>query len=428
MNHEQFKLLTQKAPLLMDGATGTHLQAAGMPTGVAPELWVLDNPSVLQNLQRKYMAAGSSIVFTATFGANRAKMARHKIDGSGIEQINRLLAEVSVHARDSFCRTLPERQVMVAGDIGPTGHFLYPAGDLSLSELIEIFREQIRGLLAGGVDLFVIETMMDLAEVRAAVLAIQAECDLPVLASLTFAENGRTLAGNSPLACLITLAALGVDACGINCSFGPEKLGELIEPLRSITPIPLLLKPNAGLPILVDGQTIFPMQALPFAAAMKPLALSPVRLLGGCCGTTPDHIAALAGTLEESENRLMGELPELPAIICSARQSWLTSDCSALPTVDCYDPDALVDEVIEQLDDDSPAVILDFDNLPEETPVTEILEALQQLQVMAAVPLIFRAGNNELLEQLLRHYCGRAGVIGRQPAKSYGSLTVCPDG
>lgn len=428
MNHENFRLLIHNELLVLDGATGTHLQAAGMPTGCAPELWVLDNPAVLQDLQRRYMLAGSRIIFTSTFGANRAKLARHKIDAGKIEQINRQLAEISVNARDSFCREQTGRQVMVAGDIGPTGRFLYPAGDLTLSELIDIFSEQVRGLLAGGVDLFVIETMMDLSEVRAAVQSIQSLCDLPIMASLTYAENGRTLTGNSPLECLVTLAAMGVDACGINCSFGPEKLGELIEPLRAISPIPLLLKPNAGLPALIDGQTVFPMQALPFAAVMKDLARPPVRLLGGCCGTGPEHIAVLADLLRQSDRRVMAELPDLPPMICSARQTWLATDCSTLPVIDCQDIDSLVDDVVDVFDDEPSAVILDFDGLPAGYSVPDLLEALQQLQVMVTVPLIFRTDNPGLLEQLLRHYCGRAGVIGTCPVKSYGALSVCPAG
>lgn len=431
MNHDQFRLLTRQGLLLLDGATGTHLQAAGMPPGHSPETWVLDNPVVLQDLQNRYMAAGSSIIFTATFGANRIKMTRHGLDSTGVERINRQLAEVSVAARDAFCRQHAGRQVLVAGDIGPTGSFLYPAGDLSLSELINIFREQVRGLLAGGVDLFVLETMMDLAEVRAAVLAVQCECSLPVLASLTFAENGHTLTGNSPVECLITLAALGVDAFGINCSFGPERLGELIEPLRSISPIPLLLKPNAGLPVLIDGQTVFPMQAEAFADVMVQLAREPVRLLGGCCGTSPDHLAALSRSLQEAGRQTAQEflnLPGLPAIICSARQSWPVGDCYDLPVVECTDPDNLLDDAVEVLADAPSAIILDFDSLPGDVPRTDVLEAMNQLQVMVTVPLVFRAADPGLLEELLHHYCGRAGVAGPLPATSYGALLVCPAG
>jgi len=426
MNRQNFRQLAATRHLLLDGATGTHLQAAGMPAGISPEIWVLENPDILKRLQGQYLSAGSNIILAATFGASRIKMARHLPLGN-IEQINRQLAAISVLTRDSFLQDNPDRLVLVAGDLGPTGSFLYPAGDLTLSELTDIFREQVRGQLAGGVDLFMIETMMDLAEVRAAVMAVQAECDLPVLASLTFAENGRTLAGNSFSECLITLAALGVDACGINCSFGPEKLGELIEPLRTVSPIPLLLKPNAGLPVLIDGKTVFPMPAQPFAAAMKELAADPVRLLGGCCGTGPGHLAALAGVLSESINTADLDLPVLPETICSARQTWqITSDAS-LPAIDCHDPDSLVDDVIDALDDEPPAVIIDFDCLPPDTEPAVILEALQQLQITVSVPLIFRTVQVEWLEQLLCHYCGRAGVIGALPPNAYGALSFNPE-
>lgn len=426
MNREEFRLLVSTRHILLDGATGTHLQAAGMPAGVSPEIWVLQHPEILQNLQAQYLSAGSNIILTATFGANRIKMAHVQAAGN-IEQINQQLAAISVQTRNNYLKGNSDRPILVAGDIGPTGSFLYPAGDLTLNEMTDIFREQIRGQLAGGIDLFMIETMMDLAEVRAAVLAIQAECDLPVMASLTFAENGRTLAGNSFSECLITLAALGVDACGINCSFGPEKLGELIRPLRSLSPIPLLLKPNAGLPVLIEGKTVFPMQAHPFATAMKSLADEPVRLLGGCCGTGPSHLAALTEMLSENKKAGQLQLPALPDCICSARQTWPFVPDAGLPAVDCHDPDSLVDDVIDALEDEPPAVIIDFDCLPADTESAVILEALQQVQITVAVPLIFRTVRIEWLEQLLRHYCGRAGVIGSLPAKSCGALQLCPE-
>ncbi|HAL74747.1 MAG TPA: hypothetical protein DCM45_06630 [Clostridiales bacterium] len=426
MNRSDFRQLASTRHLLLDGATGTHLQAAGMAAGISPEIWVLEHPEVLENLQGQYLAAGSNIILTATFGANRMKMARHHAS-ENIEQVNRQLAALSVQIRDRFRQENPDRLVLVAGDLGPTGSFLYPAGDLTLGEMTDIFREQVLGQLAGGVDLFLIETMMDLAEVRSAVMAVQSECDLPILASLTFAENGRTLAGNSFSECLITLAALGVDACGINCSFGPEKLGELIEPMRILSPIPLLLKPNAGLPVLIDGQTVFPMQAQPFAKAMKDLAADPVRLLGGCCGTGPSHLAALADVLASDKKVGQLNLPMLPDIICSARQTWQVVPDASLPAIDCHDPDSLVDDVIDVIDDEPPAVIIDFDCLPPDTEPAVILEALQQLQVTVAVPLVFRTNQEKLLEQLLRHYCGRAGVIGKLPPKANGALSVNPE-
>lgn len=424
MNKQQFHQLLQQGPALLDGGTGTHLQAGGMPSGVAPEIWVLEHPDVLKTLQKNYMKAGSRIICTSTFGANRAKMSRYISGDTNVHSINSQLASISVGIRDQYCRENPGRPVYVAGDIGPTGHFLFPAGDMALSELVGIFREQVRGLLAGGVDLFILETMIDLAEIRAALLAVQAECTLPILASLTYEENGHTLAGNSPLECLITLAALGVDACGINCSFGPEKLGELIEPLRQISPVPLILKPNAGLPVLVDGTTVFPMGAEAFANSMLPLVRTPVLLVGGCCGTGPDHIAALHAGLAEKAAGQSQSMPVLSAMICSARQTWQVEGTAGLPVIDVGSPDALADDVMDVLDDEPPAVILDFDSSPSRDIWPDLLESLQQLQIMVSVPLIFRSSDVELLGQLLYHYCGRAGVIGPLPEAACGALAL----
>lgn len=424
MNHSQFTQLLAQGPVLLDGATGTHLQAAGMPTGVCPEIWVSEHPDVLQDLQSAYFRAGSQIIYTFTFGANRPKLSHYQLSDE-VEAFNGRLAAISTAVRDQFRQSDPARTFLVAGEMGPTGRFLFPAGDLSLAELIEIYREQVRGQLAAGVDLFVIETMMDLAETRAAVLAVQAECDLPVMASLTYTDNGRTLSGNSPLECLLTLAGLGAAACGINCSFGPDKLGELIEPLRAISPIPLLLKPNAGLPQLINGHTVFPMDPADFALVMKPLAHGCVLLLGGCCGTGPNHIASLGNLLSMGLSHKTGVIADvLPTMICSARQSWAVENTAALPVIECLDPDNLIDDIYEALDSDPPAVILNFDSAVSEDSLPLWLETLQQLQVMLATPLIFCTSEADLLEQLLHHYCGRAGVIGISPPKAYGAINI----
>lgn len=424
MNHTQFMQLLEQGPILLDGATGTHLQAAGMPAGICPEIWVTEHPDVLQDLQSAYFRAGSQIIYTFSFGANRPKLSHYPLT-EDVESFNGRLAAISTAVRDQFRRSDPQRTFLVAGEMGPTGRFLFPAGDLSLAELIDIYREQVRGQLAAGVDLFVVETMMDLAETRAAVLAVQAECDLPVMATLTYTDNGRTLSGNSPLECLLTLAGLGVAACGINCSFGPEKLGELIEPLRAISPIPLLLKPNAGLPQLINGQTVFPMDPAAFALVMKPLAHGCVLLLGGCCGTGPNHIASLGHLLSMGlahEARMSAKA--LPQMICSSRQSWTVENTADLPAIECCDPDNLIDDVYEAMDNEPPAVILDFDKAVNADDLPLWLETLQQLQVMIATPIIFRTDDSQLLEQLLHHYCGRAGVIGISPSKTYGALII----
>lgn len=426
MTQAELVEMLQNRPLLLDGATGTHLQAAGLPTGMSPEAWVLDNPDVLRNLQHAYYQAGSQIVLTFTFGGNRPKLTSQFAPEPDVSAINHKLAEISTGLRDDLKKKNPSCSLLVAGDIGPTGHFLYPAGDLTLSTMVGIYREQVRGLLAAGVDLFVVETMMDLSETRAAVLAIQSECNLPVIATLTFAGNGRTLSGNDPLACLLTLAGLGVSACGVNCSFGPEKSGELIGPLLEISPIPLVLKPNAGLPQLVDGKTVFPMDPDAFAVRMLTLARSGIQILGGCCGTGPDHIRVLSGRLNEmqSENPIFSRSRKLPPLICSPRHACRTDQAADWPVVECGGIDNLIDDVLDTIADESAAVVLEIDgNLPQ-SEWDNLGDAIVQIQAISANPLIFRTKNPVLLETLLRLYCGRAGYAGAKPARNYGALFI----
>ena len=429
MNDDTFKQLTGSGLILLDGATGTNLQAAGMPSGVCPELWILENPSVLQDLQRAYFAAGSQIVYAPTFGASRLKLVSHQVDPNETSDINRRLTRLSTAVRDEFRLANPGRTFLVAGDLAPTGRFLFPTGDLSWAELIGTYREQVRAMLESDVDLFVIETMMDMGETRAAVRAVQAECDLPVMVSLTLEENGRTLSGNSMLEGVVTFASMGVSAFGLNCSFGPERLGALLEPILPISPIPLLVKPNAGLPCLIDGKTVFPMDPESFAQAMKPLIAKGVRLFGGCCGTKPAHIQALAQTLStvsrHEADQKDGNFPVLPAMICASRKTWLFDSLDRVLMAECSDPDSLIDDVFDLLDDDPPAICLDLDAaVSDERSYDAMAEALQQLQVMIQTPLIFRSENPILIERLLEVYNGRAGVQTSQPVDLHGALRL----
>lgn len=429
MNKETFKQLTETGLVFLDGATGTNLQAAGMPSGICPELWILDHASILQDLQRAYYASGSQIIYAPTFGASRLKLASHRVDPNETFEINRRLASLSTAVRDEFRIANPGQTFLVAGDLAPTGRFLFPTGDLSWAELTSVYREQVRALLESDVDLFVIETMMDMGETRAAVRAVQAECDLPVMVSLTLEENGRTLSGNSMLEGIVTFASMGVSAFGLNCSFGPEKLGALLEPILPVSPIPLLVKPNAGLPCLIKGRTVFPMDPESFAQAMKPLAAKGVRLFGGCCGATPAHIQALAQTMAtvslDMANRKAGSLPDLPAMICAARRTWLVESLDNVLMAECSDPDSLIDDVYELIDDDPPAICLDLDAaVSDECSYDAIAEALQQLQVMIQTPLVFRSENPILIERLLEVYNGRAGIQTSQQVNLHGALKL----
>lgn len=270
--------------LLLDGATGTMLQAAGLPAGVAPEKFCLENPSVLADIHRQYIRAGANIITTSTFGANSFKL----WPGADAAAVNRRLCEIARACVDESGAD----SLFVAGNVGPSGFFAKPLGDVEPRDLIAAFEEQIKGLVAGGADLVFIETQFDLAEARAAVIAARRVCDLPVMVSMTF-ENGRSLTGSTPEIFAETMLNLGCAVIGSNCSLGPLEMRPVIEKLLEVSSTPVMAEPNAGLPVLVDGKTVFPLDSEEFAAQTAVFAEMGARILGGCCGTTPGHIAAL---------------------------------------------------------------------------------------------------------------------------------------
>ena len=275
--------LASQRTLILDGAMGTMLQARGLPAGEHPEVFCLNRPGVLQGIHEEYIAAGADCILTCTFGGSRLKLPA----GLEVEPFNRRMAEIARQAADSA-----GRQVFVGGDMGPCGQFVQPLGDLPPLELYEVYREQVRGLVAGGVDFLIIETQFDLAETRIAVAAIRAETELPILASMTF-EQGTSLTGSSPEIFTETMLNLGVDAIGLNCGAGPEEMAPLVERFLAVSSVPVFAEPNAGLPELVGDATVFRLPPEPFAVQTAEFVRKGVRLVGGCCGTSPAHIAAL---------------------------------------------------------------------------------------------------------------------------------------
>ena len=285
MTRQEFAELTKNGPVILDGATGTNLQNAGMPVGVCPEQWILENPDVMVKLQEDYVAAGTNILYAPTFTANRIKLEEYGLQDR-LEEMNRELIAISKRAAKG--------RALVAADMTMTGQQLYPIGDLMFEDLVDVYKEQARVMAEAGADLFVVETMMSLQECRAAVLAIKEVCDLPVMVSLTYNPDGRTLYGTEPATATVVLQGLGADAIGINCSTGPE---DMIEPVRQMTQfatIPILAKPNAGLPELENGKTVYRTDAAEFASWGKKLVEAGAAIIGGCCGTTPEHIRALS--------------------------------------------------------------------------------------------------------------------------------------
>lgn len=285
MTRQEFAELIKNGPVILDGATGTNLQNAGMPVGVCPEQWILENPDVMVKLQEDYVAAGTNILYAPTFTANRIKLEEYGLQDR-LEEMNRELIAISKRAAKG--------RALVAADMTMTGQQLYPIGDLMFEDLVDVYKEQARVMAEAGADLFVVETMMSLQECRAAVLAIKEVCDLPVMVSLTYNPDGRTLYGTEPATATVVLQGLGADAIGINCSTGPEDMIEPVRQMAQFATIPILAKPNAGLPELENGKTVYRTDAAEFASWGKKLVEAGAAIIGGCCGTTPEHIRALS--------------------------------------------------------------------------------------------------------------------------------------
>lgn len=292
---------------LLDGAMGTMLQAAGMPVGQLPELWNIQHPEIVTRIQRGYVEAGSRVIFANTFGANR-----HKLSGSGYD-VEAVISAGIRAAREAA----GDEPVRVALDVGPIGQLLEPLGTLSFAEAYDIFREMVTAGERAGADLIVFETMSDLYEAKAAVLAAKEHTNLPVWVTMTFEATGRTFVGVTVPAMAMTLTGLGVDALGFNCSLGPKELLPMVEELAHWTNLPLILKPNAGLPDPSTGAyTITPEE---FAEEMVQAAKLGVTIMGGCCGTTPDFIKALGSRLAETRPGTRSKADRHG--ICSATQA-----------------------------------------------------------------------------------------------------------
>lgn len=280
MTKEEFILLTKKA-VLLDGATGSNLMAAGMPRGICTEQWVLEHPEVLLRLQEAYVEAGSQIIYAPTFGGNRKNLASHGLE-KNIADINHRLVSLSQQASRG--------RALIAGDITTLG-MLSPAGPLFYEEAFEIYREQISFLKEAGVDLLVAETMIQLDETLAALDAAHDVCDLPVLCSMSVEADGSIFTGGNVIEACAALESAGADAVGLNCSVGPDQLVSVVRNICETVSVPVLAKPNAGMPLIDEkGNAVYSMTAPEFGQHMAALQKAGATLLGGCCGTTPEFI------------------------------------------------------------------------------------------------------------------------------------------
>lgn len=310
-----FREIIRERVLVLDGAMGTMLQARGLKAGKSPEEMNLSLPDVVAGIHREYLEAGADILVTNTFGGSRAKLEHYGLE-AGVNDINRAAVKIA--------RSVVGERAYVAGSIGPTGRFVEPVGDATFNEMKQIFAGQAAALIDAGADLLTLETFLDIKEIRAALIAIrELSSTIPVLAMLTFDDNGRSVLGTSPQAAAITLEACGADVVGSNCGLGPDGMTAVMESMRSVTRLPLISQANAGLPTLVDGATIFPASPDEMTLYHDRLLALNVRIIGGCCGTTPAHIRAIRTALDARDQSWRQTGPDPAITFLSSRSSFV---------------------------------------------------------------------------------------------------------
>lgn len=289
MTREEFQALVKKGPILLDGGTGSCLRTMGMPVGVCTEQWIYEHPEVMEELQKAYAEAGTQIIYAPTFGANRISLGNLGLEDR-VEELNRELV----------LRTLENvgGRALVAGDMSTTGKAMEPYGPMTYDGLLEVYKEQIGFLAEAGADLLVAETLLSLDEALVICDAARAVCDLPLMMSFSCESDGSLYMGGTVFEAAATLEAMGVDAVGVNCSVGPDQLGSVIRNLRENASVPILVKPNAGLPTITEtGEAVYSMGAEEFAPHILKLMECGASIVGGCCGTTPDYIRNIKNEL-----------------------------------------------------------------------------------------------------------------------------------
>ncbi|MGL5415673.1 MAG: homocysteine S-methyltransferase family protein [Clostridium sp.] len=422
--------------IVFDGAMGTMLQKNGLKLGEFPEKLNIENKELIINIHKEYIKAGADIITTNTFGANRLKLKNQKYS---VEDIIRNGIE---NAKEGSKNT----DVKIALDIGPIGELLKPMGTLDFEEAIEIFKEQIRVGVEAGVDLILIETMTDLYEMKAAVLAAKEESSLPIFATMTFEKDGRTFTGCTPESMCLTLEGLGVEVLGVNCSLGPKELENIIERIVKTTNLPIMIQPNAGLPKIINGETKFLITADEFSNIISKYVDLGVSVIGGCCGTTPEFIEKLK-EIKESKKRVDRKKLNIYGVCSASKAVFIENGPKVIgerinPTgkkkfkeaLINRDLDYVLNQALEQTD--AGAEILDVNvGLPEINEKEMMEEVILELQSIIDTPLQIDSNKKEVLERGLRVYNGKPivnSVSGEEKAldeilplvKKYGAAVV----
>ncbi len=431
--------LMDKRIVFFDGGMGSLLQEKGLRPGELPGTWNITHPEVLVQIHRDYLEAGADMVTTNTFGADELKYPDtgeyllEDVIGAAVENAKRAIA-------------LSEKEAAVAMDIGPTGKLLKPLGDLAFEDAIAIFGRSVRAGAAAGADLILIETMSDSYEAKAAILAAKENCDLPVFLTVTFDDSGKLLTGGTPSSITAMAEGLGVDAIGINCGRGPVQMLPLVEKMAAVSSLPLIVNPNAGLPHSEDGETVYDINAMEFAEAMKRIVTAGARAVGGCCGTTPEHIRR---TYE-----LCHDLTPVPVV--RKHRTVVTSFCRDVeigkrpviigerinPTGKKRLKQALREDDLEYIlnegivQAENGADILDVNvGLPEIDEAAMLEKTVRELQSIQELPLQLDTSDPAAMERALRVYNGKAminSVNGKEESmraifplmKKYGGVAI----
>ena len=390
--------------LFFDGGTGTVLQSMGLPAGTPPEMWNLSAPEKITALHEDYLNSGANIIKTNTFGINRDKYNNYE------ELINAALdcAEKAVSGREN---------AFIAFDIGPTGRLLKPLGDLDFEDAVEIFSANIK-VAASRSDVILIETMNDSYETKAAVLAAKESCDLPIFVTNVYDETGKLMTGASPEAMIAMLESLGVSALGMNCSLGPDKMLGLVDRFVENASVPIIVNPNAGLPVVVDGKTVFNTDSETFSDYMVKMAVKGACILGGCCGTTPDYIRKTVGKTASVEYSVPNykektvissythavEIDEQPILIGERINP--TGKPRFKDALRANDMNYIVNEAVKQID--AGVHVLDVNvGLPEIDEKIMMKNAVEAVQTVTDVPLQLDSNNAAVLEDAMRIYNGK---------------------
>ncbi len=376
-------------PMILDGATGTELIKAGMPSGVCPEEWILSHPDVISDIQKRYAGSGSNAVLAPTFGANREVLSRYGL-GEKTAEMNIALARLSRAAAGN---------ALVGGDLSPTGKYLCPIGDMDADTLIDIYFEQAKAL-DPYVDFFMIETNMDLAATRMAVLGAKKASQKPIFVTMTVTESGKTMSGDAPDAAFLTLSALGISAFGLNCSTGPREMKKLLTPLVPLSyslGIPLIAKPNAGAPA-ADG-THTHLDASEFSDICREMAEDGILILGGCCGTNAEHIAAIQHALFDMKSLEIPEKLDVSRLASTARVIAQIPEELPEPII----PDEDFTDNADDMADEEDFIYIQIET---EEDADIVLESAPFLSAPLAV-----CGNENAIQKLERYFCGKIVIV-----------------